>query len=69
MPRSLAALEARMVKVFECGSVVPGCNHVIHAEDESELMVEAIRHLRSAHEVEHLTERLKARLRAVIKDE
>lgn len=58
-----------MAKLFECGSVVPGCNFVIHAEDESEAMIRAVEHLRASHEVEHLSERLKARIRSVIKDD
>jgi predicted small metal-binding protein len=57
-----------MTKVFECGAVVPGCKVVMHGEDESELVVEATRHLRAAHEIDHLSEPLKARIRAVIKD-
>ena len=58
-----------MAKVFECGSVVPGCEFVLHDEDESELMIRAIEHMRSMHEVEHISEHLVTRIRSVIKDD
>jgi hypothetical protein len=32
-------------------------------------MVKVVEHLRAVHEVEHLSERLKARIRAVISDD
>jgi len=61
--------EVHMAKVFECGSVVPGCEFVLHDEDESELMIRAVEHMRSMHEVEHVSEHLVTRIRSVIKDE
>ncbi len=61
--------EAQMTKVFECGSVVPGCESVLHDEDENELMIRAVEHMRSTHEVEHISEPLVTRIRSVIKEE
>ena len=58
-----------MTKVFECGSVVPGCESVLHDEDENELMIRAVEHMRSMHEVEHVSEHLVTRIRSVIRDE
>ncbi len=58
-----------MGKVFECGSVVPGCHYVTHGANEDEVLVKAADHLHSAHEVEHLSERLKERIRAVVRDD
>ncbi len=58
-----------MAKVFECGAVVPGCNFVTHGESESDLVMKAVEHLRSSHEVEHPSERFKDKIRAVIKDD
>ena len=57
-----------MAKVFKCGMVVPGCDFVLHGEDEAELIMKAAEHLRSSHDVEHPSEQLKARIRNVIKD-
>jgi predicted small metal-binding protein len=58
-----------MAKVIECGAVVPGCNFMIHGVDEAEIIVKMVEHLGSAHDVEHLSEQLKARIRAVIRDD
>lgn len=57
-----------MLSVFECGSIVPGCRFVAHSEDRDELVVTAIQHLHNVHEIEHLSDSLKARLRGVIKE-
>jgi predicted small metal-binding protein len=57
-----------MAKVIECGAVVPGCNFVIHGVDEAEIMVKMAEHLASAHDVQHLSDQLKARIRATIRD-
>jgi len=58
-----------MAKVFECGSIVPGCDAILHAQDQSELMIIAVEHMRSAHEVEHVSEQLVTRIRSVIRNE
>jgi predicted small metal-binding protein len=57
-----------MGKVFECRSVVPGCEIVVHGESESEVMIKAAEHARAVHGIEHLSESLKAKIRAAIKD-
>jgi len=59
---------AKLRKVLECKSVVPGCNFVAHAEDENEMMVIIAEHARAVHEVDHLSEELKAKIRTAIKD-
>ena len=58
-----------MGKILECGLVVPGCKFVAHAESEDELMMKMADHARTAHEIEHLSEALKAKIRAAIEDE
>ena len=58
-----------MNKVLECGSVVPGCRFVIHADGDDELMMKAMAHARAEHGIEHMSEQLKARMLAVIRDE
>ena len=58
-----------MTKVSECASVVPGCDSVLHDEDENELMIRAVEHMRSTHEVGHVSEHLVTRIRSVIRDE
>ena len=61
--------EGIMVHVFECGSVVPGCTFVIHADERDEVLIKAIDHMYSFHDIEHLSAPLKARIRAVIREE
>src|SRR5215831_9350869 len=39
--------EGIMVHVFECGSVVPGCKFVIHADERDEVLAKAIEHMYS----------------------
>jgi predicted small metal-binding protein len=63
----MALWEADMAKMFECGTVVPGCKFVVHGDTEADVMSNATEHLRSSHEIEHFSERLKAKMRAAIK--
>jgi predicted small metal-binding protein len=58
-----------MSKVLECGSVVPGCRFVIHADNDDELMMKAMAHARAEHGIEHMSEQLKARILAAIRHE
>jgi predicted small metal-binding protein len=58
-----------MANVFECGSVVPGCRFVIHAEERDEVLLKAVEHMHSFHDIEHLSEPLKARIRAAVREE
>jgi len=57
-----------MAKVFECGSVVPGCKFVIHAEERDDVLGQAVEHLHSFHDIEHLSDQLRARICAVIRE-
>lgn len=58
-----------MSKVFECGSVFPGCKFVIHGDGEDEVMLKAMEHARVEHNSAYMSGRLKARIRAAVKDE
>ena len=58
-----------MSKVLQCGSVVPGCRFVIHADNDDELMMKATAHARAEHGIERMSERLKARMLAAIRNE
>jgi predicted small metal-binding protein len=58
-----------MSKNLECHLVVPGCDVVIHGDSEEELMMKFAEHAREAHDVEHMSPQLKARVRAAIKEE
>ncbi len=58
--------EPSMRKVIECRSVVPGCDFVAHGASDQEAMMHAVEHLRIAHDVDHLSEPLRVKLRAAI---
>ena len=55
-----------MPSVYECGSVIPGRKFVAHSESRNDVVVIAVEHLHRVHEIEHISESLKARLRDVI---
>ena len=58
-----------MTKVLECKSVVPGCEFVMHGDSEEEVMIKAIVHAHNVHGVEHMSEALRAKVRASIHDQ
>jgi len=58
-----------MTKIFECGSVFPGCKYVVHDDSDDEIMFKAMEHARSAHQFEQMSPQLKARIRAAIREE
>lgn len=58
-----------MTKILECRSIVPGCDFVAHGETVGEILLKELDHLRSAHDADHISEQMKARIRAVIKEE
>ncbi len=57
-----------MRRIIECGSVVPGCNFVSHGATDEDVLMEAAEHVRATHGVDHLSDPLKAKLRAAIRD-
>jgi predicted small metal-binding protein len=60
--------EACMSKILECGVIVPGCKIVIHGDDEDDVVTKAVQHLHTVHNIEHVSEQLRARIRAAIKE-
>jgi predicted small metal-binding protein len=57
-----------MLSIYDCGSVVPGCRFVAQSESRDDVLVIAIEHMHRVHEIDHLSDSLKARIRAVIKE-
>lgn len=58
-----------MRKTLECRSVVPGCGFVAHADNDEDLLLKAAEHARITHGVEHMSEQLRAKVKAAIRDE
>ena len=61
--------EADMARIVECGAVVPGCKFIVHGADEAEIITKMAEHLRVTHDVGHLSEQLKERIRAVSRED
>ena len=57
-----------MLSVYECSSVVPGCRFVAHGENKESLLVLAIEHMHQVHEMARLSDSLKARIHAAIRE-
>jgi predicted small metal-binding protein len=53
-----------MTKELNCGKVVPGCEFTVHAETDAELLAKIADHARAAHEIEHISEPLRAKILA-----
>lgn len=53
-------------KALPCGAIVPGCEFVAHGETAADVMAKLADHSRNAHGVEHMSEALKAKVRAAL---
>jgi predicted small metal-binding protein len=55
------------MRLFECGTLVPGCQWHTRADEDAEVVRRAVEHMRSAHgeEIirENMVENIKARIR------
>ncbi|SIQ26851.1 Predicted small metal-binding protein [Rhizobium sp. RU20A] len=55
------------MRLFECGTLVPGCNWHTRADSEAEVVRRAVEHIRAAHNEpmirETMVEAIKARVR------
>jgi predicted small metal-binding protein len=56
-----------LMKVFECGTLVPGCEWHTRADEEAEVVRRAVEHMRTVHGEtvirENMVENIKARIR------
>ncbi|CAN7539569.1 DUF1059 domain-containing protein [Rhizobium sp. LjRoot30] len=54
------------MRLFECGSLVPGCEWHTRAEDDAEIVRRAVEHMRNTHGEtvirENMIENIKARI-------
>ena len=53
-----------MTKELKFGTVVPGCEFTVHAETDAELLAKIADHARAAHDVDHISESLRAKILA-----
>lgn len=57
------------MRLFECGSLVPGCDWHTRADDDAEVVRRAVEHLRSAHGETTIRENMVDNIKARIVDE
>jgi predicted small metal-binding protein len=66
------AFEEKDMRLFECGTLVPGCDWHTRANDDAEVVRRAVEHMRNAHGetviresmVDHIKERIRAEANA-----
>lgn len=58
-----------MAKEMKCGDLMPGCDHVVRAESEGELLQQVAAHAKEAHGIDEVTpdlvEKVKGAIRSV----
>ena len=57
------------MRLFECGSLVPGCEWHTRADDDAEVVRSAVEHMRSAHGETLIRETMVENIKARIVDE
>ena len=57
------------MRLFECGTLVPGCSWHTRAEEDAEVVRRAVEHLRTTHGEEIIRENLDENIKARIRDD
>nr|CAD6410222.1 hypothetical protein REQ54_00712 [Rhizobium sp. Q54] len=57
------------MRLFECGTLVPGCSWHTRAAEDAEIVRRAVEHLRTAHGEEIIRENMIENIKARIRDE
>jgi predicted small metal-binding protein len=57
------------MRLFECGTLVPGCSWHTRANEDAEVVRRAVEHLRTAHGEEIIRENMVDNIKARIRDE
>ncbi|MBB3287699.1 MULTISPECIES: DUF1059 domain-containing protein [Rhizobium] len=57
------------MRLFECGTLVPGCSWHTRAQDDAEVVRRAVEHMRDAHGETIIRENMVDNIKARIRDE
>lgn len=57
------------MRLFECGTLVPGCEWHTRAREDAEVVRRAVEHLRSTHGEENIRETMVENIKARIREE
>jgi predicted small metal-binding protein len=58
-----------MAKVLHCNDVVPNCEYVARGDSDQEVLQQAAKHARTAHNIADVTPELADKVRSAIRDE
>ena len=57
------------MRLFECGTLVPGCQWHTRAEEDAEVVRRAVEHMRTAHGEETIRENMIGNIKARIRND
>jgi predicted small metal-binding protein len=57
------------MRLFECGTLVPGCAWHTRADDEAEVVRRAVEHMRQAHGEQLIRESMVANIKSRVREE
>ncbi|MBW6423032.1 DUF1059 domain-containing protein [Rhizobium sp. XQZ8] len=57
------------MRLFECGTLVPGCQWHTRAEEDAEVVRRAVEHMRTAHGEETIRENMVDNIKTRVRDE
>ncbi len=57
------------MRLFECGTLVPGCDWHTRADDDAEVVRRAVKHMRTTHGETAIRETMVDNIKARIRDE
>lgn len=57
------------MRLFECGTLVPGCSWHTRAEEDAEVVRRAVEHLRTTHGEEIIRENMVENIKSRIRDD
>ena len=58
----------RMAKVIQCSALFPGCTFVARGENETEVLIDAAKHLTEVHDLREIDQKLLEQARAAMHD-
>jgi len=61
--------EEKIMRLFECGTLVPGCAWHTRADSDAEVVRRAVEHLKNAHGETTIRENMVDNIKARIRDE
>ena len=57
------------MRLFECGTLVPGCSWQTRADSDAEVVRRAVEHMRTAHGEDIIRENMVENIKARVRDE